>query len=137
WLTDLNYIAYFAYYLAPVALGITLYRREPVQFRTLVFTVVLTFYLSYVGYFMFPTIGPRPSVADEALLIGGGNISHAIRLFINFAERNRTNAFPSAHTAVTLVCLYFAWRTSRHLFAMFIPVTVGIIFSTVYLQYHY
>jgi membrane-associated phospholipid phosphatase len=137
WLTDLNYLAYFAYYLVPLVLGIILYLHDPAQFRTLVFTVVLTFYLSYIGYFIFPTIGPRPPLAAEPILIGGGTISHAIRAFINFAERNRTNAFPSAHTAVTLVCLYFASHMSRRVFAIYIAATTGIIFSTVYLQYHY
>jgi len=137
WFTDLNYIAYCGYYIAPVALGVHLYLRDPVRFRIFVFTVVLTFYLSYIGYFMFPTVGPRPPVAAEPLLIGGGSISHAIRLFLNFAERNRTDAFPSGHTAGGLVCLYFAWQTSPRAFAIYVPLAAGIIFSTVYLRYHY
>lgn len=137
WFTDLNYIAYCGYYVAPVALGVRFYLRDPVRFRIFVFTVVLTFYLSYVGYFMFPTVGPRPPLTAEGILIGGGDISHAIRHFINFAERNHTDAFPSGHTAGALVCLYFAWLTSPVAFAILVPVAAGIIFSTVYLRYHY
>jgi membrane-associated phospholipid phosphatase len=137
-LTDLVSVAYVTYYVVPVALAIIVYRGEPVSvFRRLVFTVVLTFYASYVGYFMFPTLGPRVPSHAESLLIGGGAASHAIRLFINFAEWTRTDAFPSGHTAVALVCLYFAWETSAAVFLVFLPLVAGIIFSTVYLHYHY
>lgn len=138
WLTDLSYLAYVAYYVAPVVLAVVHYIRRPDgAFRQVVFTVVLTFYVSYVGYFMFPTVGPRAPLGSEALVVGGGTFSHMVRLFIEYAERTRTDAFPSGHTAVALVCLYFAWHTSAALFGIFAPVAAAIVFSTVYLHYHY
>jgi membrane-associated phospholipid phosphatase len=138
WLTDLTYLAYVGYYVAPVALGAVLYLKRPRhEFQQFVFTVVVTFYASYVGYFIVPTLGPRVPLGSEALIVGGGAISHAVRLFIDYAERTRTDAFPSGHTAVALVCLYFAWRTSPAAFVIFIPLVAGIVFSTVYLHYHY
>jgi membrane-associated phospholipid phosphatase len=138
WFTDLASVAYCGYYLAPVVLAVIFYRRAPRgEFRTLVFTMVLTFYAAYLGYFLFPTLGPRPAPGAEAAVIGGGAVSHAIRAFINFVERNRTDAFPSGHTAGALICLYFARRAGRLVFALFVPVAAGITFSTVYLHYHY
>ncbi|MFI5396617.1 MAG: phosphatase PAP2 family protein [Candidatus Binatia bacterium] len=138
WLTDLGYLAYVSYYLTPVVLAVLLYRRElQDDFRQMVFTVVVTFYVSYVGYFMFPTLGPRVPAHSEAWLIGGGAISAAVRLFIETAERTRTDAFPSGHVAIAVVCLAFAWRTSTAAFVAFAPVVGAIIFSTVYLHYHY
>ncbi len=138
WLTDLTYLAYVGYYLAPVILGVVLYAQDSEQkFPSFVFTVVLTFYVSYVGYFLFPTLGPRVAPGTEAVTVGGGITSQAIRVFIDYAERTRTDAFPSGHTAVALVCLWFAWRTSPSLFVCFLPLVGGIVFSTVYLHYHY
>jgi len=138
WFTDIAYVAYLGYYIAPVALGLILYWRHPVDaFRSFVFTVALTFYASYVGYFAFPTEGPRVALELESAVIGGGAFSHAARLFIDFAERTHVDAFPSGHAAGALVCLYFARRTSPLLFAIYVPVAIGIIFSTVYLHYHY
>jgi len=138
WLTDLSYLAYVGYYVAPVALGAVLYLKRPKhEFQQLVFTVVLTFYASYVGYFIFPTLGPRVPFDSEALIVGGGAISHTVRLFIDYAERTRTDAFPSGHTAVALACFYFAWRASPTVGAIFTALAAGIIFSTVYLHYHY
>ena len=138
WLTDLTYLAYVGYYVTPVALAVVLYLKRPRdEFQQLVFTVVVTFYASYVGYFIFPTLGPRVPFGSEGLIVGGGAISHAVRLFIEYAEHTRTDAFPSGHTAVALVCLYFAWRTSPAVFAVFTSLAAGIVFSTVYLYYHY
>lgn len=138
WLTDLTYLAYVGYYVAPVALAAVLYlRRSRDEFQQLVFAVVLTFYASYVGYFVFPTLGPRVPLGSEAVIVGGGAISHAVRLLIEYAERTRTDAFPSGHTAVAFVCLYFAWRASPAVGAIFAVLAAGIIFSTVYLHYHY
>jgi membrane-associated phospholipid phosphatase len=138
WLTDLTYLAYVGYYVAPVALAAVLYlRKSRDEFQQLVFTVALTFYVSYVGYFVFPTLGPRVPLGSEAVIVGGGAISHAVRLFIEYAERTRTDAFPSGHTAVALVCLYFAWRASPAVGAIFTVLVAGIVLSTVYLHYHY
>lgn len=137
WLVDAASVAYVGYYLLPLLLAVKSYRRHPLgEFRAFVFTVLLTFYISYVGYFMCPTIGPRIPADADAMLTGGA-VSHAIRAFIDLGERTRTDAFPSGHTAVALVCLYSAWYMSRKLFALCVPVVCGIVFSTIYLHYHY
>ena len=137
WFVDLNSVVYVSYYLIPVVVAVVLYRRHaPGEFRRVVFTLTLTFYASYVGYFMFPTVGPRVPPAAESLLIGG-TLSEGVRMFVEFAERTRTDAFPSGHTAIALVCLFFAWSTSGRLFVVLLPLVAGIVFSTVYLHYHY
>jgi len=136
WFVDVTSLAYSCYYVVPVIVPVVLYRRRRLaDFRRAVFTLTLTFYVSFIGYFMFPTLGPRIPPAESALV--GGTLSHAVRLFIEFAERTRTDAFPSGHTAIPLVCLFLAWQLSGRLFAGLLPVVGGIIFSTVYLQYHY
>lgn len=137
WFVDLNSVVYVSYYLLPVVVAVVLYRRHALgEFRRAVFTLTLTFYASYAGYFMFPTVGPRVPPPAESLLIGG-SVSAGIRMFVEFAERTRTDAFPSGHTAIALVCLFFAWSTPGRLFAVLLPVVAGIVFSTVYLHYHY
>jgi membrane-associated phospholipid phosphatase len=138
WFTDAAYLAYTGYYVAPVALGAMLYQQHPrSEFRCFVFTMVLAFYAAYLGYCLFPTVGPRPPQELEPAVIGGGPLSEAVRSFISFAERTRTDAFPSGHTAGALICLYFARQRAPAIFGMFAAVATGIVFSTVYLHYHY
>jgi membrane-associated phospholipid phosphatase len=138
WFTDGAYLLYVSYYVLPVALGLALYvQHRWVELERLLFTAVATFLLCYVGYFLFPTLGPRVpnELADEVL--GGGAISRAIRAFLLYSERNLLNAFPSGHTAVSLVLLGQGWRTFPRLR---VPLTLqvgAIIFTTVYLSFHY
>ena len=138
WFVDGTYVLYLSYYFVPFVLAIVTYRRQSTEeFRNLVFTIVVTFYLSYIGYFLFPAVGPRVPPEAESLAIGGGMISTVARRFLAWAEQNPTDAFPSGHTAVALLCVFRARRVSAGLSILYVPIVIGIIFSTVYLHYHY
>jgi membrane-associated phospholipid phosphatase len=134
WLTDLASVAYFAYYLVPVVIGVALYVRDRDAFRAFAFCVVATFLVSYAGYLLFPTLGPR--IFDDSVL-GGGAVSSAVRTFVRVAEGNPLDAFPSGHVAVALVCVGRGWEHFPRWRAPLALVLGGITFSTVYLAYHY
>jgi membrane-associated phospholipid phosphatase len=46
-------------------------------------------------------------------------------------------AFPSLHTAVSVVMLACAWRFVRPWFWIALPLAVGLWLSTIYLRHHY
>jgi len=95
------------------------------------------FYLCYLGYLLFPAVGPRMPAPVEDVVIGGGALSRGVRAFIRAAEYTRTDAFPSGHTAVALVCWVQAWRwLERYRYAVAV-VALGIVAATVYLHCHY
>ncbi|HET6437445.1 MAG TPA: phosphatase PAP2 family protein [Anaeromyxobacter sp.] len=135
--TDASYIAYASFYLLPVVTLLWLRaQKERAVFERASFTVVLGFCLSYVGYVLWPTSGPRLGPAEEAAL-GGGAVSEAIRAFLRWGGVNLLDAFPSGHTAISLLTALVAtrplgWRT--------IPLwawAAAVVFSTVYIHVHY
>jgi len=138
WLSDVLSAFYVSYYPVPAAMGVALFvrgRRE--DFDRFVFALQLTLIVSYLGYFFFPTSGPRvPPEAAQAML-GGGTVSAAVRQFLHSSELNTLDAFPSGHTAVSLVFLAYGWRMLPRWRAPLAVVVAGIIFSTVYLSHHY
>ncbi len=138
-LTELFTLAYTAYYFLPVILAVALYRRgKEHDFDRAVFGMVLGFYLSYVGYFLIPAVGPRFTLAHlHRVDLAGVLVADAIRETLNALERFKQDAFPSGHTALVLLVLAYAWQFRRCLFWVFLPVVVALIFSTVYLRYHY
>lgn len=138
-LTELLTWAYASYYFLPVILAVALYwRGKEWDFDRAIFGVVLGFYLSYVGYFLVPAIGPRFTLAHlHKVDLHGIFAADAIRETLNALERFKQDAFPSGHTAVVLLVLYYARHYVRGLFWVFLPVVVALIFSTVYLRYHY
>jgi membrane-associated phospholipid phosphatase len=139
-LSALLQFAYISYYFIPLMLGSVLIARDRFEeFEEVLFGILLCFYLSYVGYLLVPAIGPRFTL--NHLQTGDLQFSPFIKSIqetLNGFEKNKTDAFPSGHTAVSLMSLYYAWKErEKKLFAVFIPVVTGLIISTVYLRYHY
>jgi membrane-associated phospholipid phosphatase len=112
-------------------------RRRMADFDRLVFALVGTLLLSFAGYFLWPATGPRVSDADAARLLGGGAVSQGVRHFLSRAELNLLDAFPSGHTAVSLVFLGHGWRLFPRWRLPLLAATAGIVFATVYLSLHY
>ena len=139
-LSALLQFAYISYYFIPTSLGVVLIARGRFgEFEEVLFGILLCFYLSYVGYLLVPAIGPRFTL--NHLQTGDLQVSpfiESIQDALNGLEKNKTDAFPSGHTAVSLMSLYYAWKKGENtLFAVFIPMVTGLIISTVYLRYHY
>jgi membrane-associated phospholipid phosphatase len=139
-LTSLLQFAYISYYFIPLVLGVVLIARGRFEeFEEVLFGILLCFYLSYLGYLLVPAIGPRFTLSH----LQTGDLQFppfikTIRDALNDLEKNKTDAFPSGHTAISLMSLYYAWKArEKILFAGLIPVVTGLIISTVYLRYHY
>ncbi|HKN18258.1 MAG TPA: phosphatase PAP2 family protein [Dissulfurispiraceae bacterium] len=138
-LTDVLQVAYSTYYFLPIIFGITLRvkgKRE--AFEKSLFLILLCFYLSYVGYLLFPAVGPRYAMQhlyDKEL--DGFLVSVPIQKALNLLEGVKRDAFPSGHTGVALTVLILAYRYERTLFWWMIVPVVLLVFATVYCRYHY
>ena len=139
WLTDLLSLAYASYYFLPLVLGTTLYLKSPKRdFEVAVFVLLLGYYASYVGYILFPAIGPRFTLAHlQTVPLGGSVITDFIRDTLNAWEHNKRDCMPSGHTQVAVMVLFLSYRYRRHLFYILLPIATGLILSTVYHRYHY
>jgi len=124
-------------HLLPITLPA--HRALQEEFDTAVFGLLLCFYLSYVGYILFPAVGPRFTLADLQITgLQASSLTAAVQNTLNGLEHNKTDAFPSGHTAVALMTLYYAWKSrEKALVWTLLPFVSGLIFSTVYLRYHY
>lgn|SRR5574341_106808 len=139
-LTAVLQFAYISYYPMAVVLGVTLaVRKKGKEFDEAVFGIALCFYLSYIGYLAVPAIGPRFTLADiQNRSLDAGPFILAIQETLNTLENTKMDAFPSGHTAVALMTLYYAWKTKEKVLAgVLLPVVSALIVSTVYLRYHY
>ncbi len=138
-LTEILQISYMAFYFLPLMILIPLYyHRRFVQFDRFGFDILLTFYLSYFGYLIFPALGPRYFLVhmQEHVLEGLGAY-HGISAALNGLENIQWDAFPSGHVAVALVFSWFAFLYFRKMFYLTLPIVTFLILSTLYLRYHY
>lgn len=138
-LTDMLQLSYTTYYFLPIFLGIILkFRRRDGEFDKSLFLILFCFYLSFVGYILFPALGPRYTINHlQAFDLKGFFAAEAIQELLNRLEGIKRDAFPSGHTAVTLVVSMLAYRYHKGYFYITLPVVAMLIFATVYCRYHY
>jgi len=138
-LTDVLEVAYSTYYFMPVALGIAVkLKGHNENFEKTLFFILLCFYLSYIGYMLFPALGPRYSIKHlQEKELGGLLLSEQIQNVLNLLEGVKRDAFPSGHTGVALTVLFLASRFAKSLFWMLSPLVLLLILATVYCRYHY
>jgi len=153
-LTEILQIAYTSFYFLFLIVGYELYRRHnPDLFHHFMFTCVYGFFLSYVGYFLLPAVGPRFTLHDFSALdsdLPGLWLTPYLRWFVNAGESipqgvsnavaiagTQRDVFPSGHTMMTLVLMYLS--TKHRLRTMWVMRIVGslLIVATVYQRYHY
>jgi len=139
WLVEYLQYAYTSYYFIPVIFGVLLYVKKALrELRISLLAICLGFYISYLGYLLFPALGPRFFLAhlhDKPLK--GVFLFDAIQNLLNSLENIQYDAFPSGHTAIVIVVLFYAFHYARKLFWILLPIGISLIFSTVYLRYHY
>jgi len=139
WVADTLALAYISYYFIPLVLILTLYfGGRTNEFFLTASTLLLGYYICYILYIFMPAIGPRFTLASlQEVSLRGGIIMNTIVDTLNTLERNKRDCFPSGHTQIVLVSLWFAFKYRRPLFWIYLPIIIALIISTVYLRYHY
>lgn len=151
-LVEFFQICYSSFYLIMLAMIIEMsVRRHPDDYEKYTTTIVYGFFLSYIGYLIWPAVGPRFTLHDFPSLsreLPGLWTTETLRTWINsgesiqehsahfFATAQR-DAFPSGHTQMTLLTIVMAWnlRASVRVWVTFVG--IGLIIGTVFLRYHY
>ena len=151
-LTEFLQIVYATFYFLPMILAVSLYfNKKYLETDYAVFAVIYGFFVSYIGYFFFPAIGPRFTLHDFAATnqeLPGIFLTNFLREIINSGESIpagtinpqlivQRDVFPSGHTMMTAIVMYLSVKFNSK--AKWFLVICGslLIFSTVYLRYHY
>jgi membrane-associated phospholipid phosphatase len=137
WLGELLQWVYASFYFLPVAIGVALgCQRRWLQMEAVVAVFVLGFYLSYLGYFLWPAMAPYQFFSHEAPLehLWLGAQVHGL---LHDLENVRQDCVPSGHVMMSLMAVFLAWHLKLRLFWWLLPVVSLLCFGTVYLRYHW
>ncbi len=139
WFTDIMSLVYLSYYFIPVVLVTVLYLKDRrAEFERSIFILGFGYYVSFIGYILFPAIGPRYTMIHlYSITLEGSLITDFVRDTLNALELNRRDCMPSGHTQMALIVLYLAHRYEKFLFYLLFPIVCALILSTIYLRYHY
>jgi membrane-associated phospholipid phosphatase len=138
-LTEFLQFIYITFYFLPMILMFRLIRSKQFEeFLTFRFVFFLGFFLSYIGYILFPAIGPRFTLQQfHSFPLEGIFLTQSIKSLLNTLEQINRDAFPSGHTMMTLLSMIFALKYDKRLGKYYIPITFFMLVATVYLRYHY
>jgi len=137
WLTEYLQIVYMSYLIFPFLLAAPLYRKG-VAFERYRFALALLFYITFWGYILVPAVGPRYTLEHlQTIPLTGLVWTRRLQSLVDFLTPFRADCFPSGHAAMPAAVFYFALRYVPRYALPVGGLAVSIIFSTVYLRYHY
>lgn len=140
-INEMFFFSYFFYY-GLVATGVWILfirKRYEESIRTL-FIISVSFFIMYVWFIFFPVKGPKYYFA-ELNQMWYTNFRGFFFTKVMKGLFNNTNlggaAFPSSHVALALISFILNWRYNRYLVPAYLPLTILLFISTVYLYAHY
>lgn len=138
-LTEYLQLVYSLFYFLPINLVILLIlQKRENEMSFLIFIIVYGIYLSYIGYFLAPAIGPRFTLNHlQTFQLQGLWLTLPIRETLNTLENIQRDCFPSGHTEITALTMFYAYKYHKKYFYVLAVIGTSLIFSTVYLRYHY
>jgi membrane-associated phospholipid phosphatase len=154
WLTEIAQVAYTMFYPLVVAVGAELYvRRSEEDFQRFSFACACVFLGTFVGYLLVPAVGPRFTLYDYSSIerdLPGLVLTTPLRVFVDTGgfvpvgvsrsvalSLAHRDVFPSGHTMMTLVSIWWSWRTRLRVRWGVTVVGAVLVFATMYLRYHY
>jgi membrane-associated phospholipid phosphatase len=129
---------YSFYYFLLIILGLGLFFKKKIEeLDNLTFTSAVAFYISFLGFILFPVEGPKHALMDlHNLELGGAFFTPLTQGLIEVAGIHG-GAMPSSHVAVALVVLIYARRHVRFLYYILSLPILSLFVSTVYGRFHY
>ena len=119
--------------------GIPLYfylRQDIASFHESMFAILFVIFSCFFTHALIPVHGPR-------MIYKKINDHRSHGFFFRFTHKVLTEgstagtAFPSGHTAVACMALLITWHLQTPLFYFIVPMSLGLIISTVYGRFHY
>jgi membrane-associated phospholipid phosphatase len=128
------YLSY--YFMFVFGAVVFLYRRRFQTFFSILAVINGCLFTTYIGYYLIPALGPRSfyTYPDPLPL---GVTALAIHNALDAAEGIKLNAFPSGHTALSVLCLLILTRIRSRLANWSQLPVMGLIIATIALRYHY
>jgi membrane-associated phospholipid phosphatase len=129
----------------PIVIGsaILLWYSNKVLYKRYVYSLVACSYVSLIFYTLAPSAPPWYNgvvsnlLATTSAQIGSSNLFSELARIGSLIESDKLAAFPSLHAAYVVLFSYFTTKLKRTYGLVSIPMTVGVLFSTIYLGQHY
>jgi membrane-associated phospholipid phosphatase len=142
--TDLSTFFYSLHFALVAILAITLWYSRKILFKRYAMALVISSYVSLTIFLLVPTSPPwyvgvavnllsKPAAVSSNLTPAINAIDSATKSFVS----DKFAAFPSLHAAYAILFGFYMTKLKRSYGLFAIPISIGILFSTLYLGQHY
>jgi membrane-associated phospholipid phosphatase len=142
-LTDAMSLLYGLHFPLVIGSAILLWYSNKVLYKRYVYSLVACSYVSLVFYTLAPSAPPWYNgvvsnlLATTSAQIGSSSLFSELARIGSLIESDKLAAFPSLHAAYVVLVSYFTIKLKRTYGLVSIPITIGVLFSTIYLGQHY
>lgn len=138
WTTELLSFCYSSYYLMiPVFLLTLFVKRDYEVIKSFTAACCLTFFLSYVLFFVYPIEGPRWYFAANYINDLEGPLFRQLTEFVIDAGAVHGGCMPSSHFGVALVILMYTFKHYTRAAWPLLILVAGLAAGTVWGRFHY
>ncbi len=140
-ITEIFFFSYFFYYVLITTGWWLLYLKGKYEKAVRSLSIVtVAFYVMYVFYVFFPVKGPKYFFPELHEVWYNKFQGYFITDFMKCIFNNMNiggAAFPSSHVAVSFIALILNFRYNRILAWIYLPLTIMLYLSTVFIYAHY
>jgi membrane-associated phospholipid phosphatase len=139
WLAVACTVVYFCHFLIPIAVGMTLWLVDRVQFLRFVVALLAMCFAAFMVFLLVP-VAPPWLAAHHHLLPGVHSLialPSTVSPYYNMLDPDSAAAFPSLHAAFPLLAALALWQVTRRGTALALVWSAIVWFSVVYLGQHY
>ncbi|MDY6863580.1 MAG: phosphatase PAP2 family protein [Thermodesulfobacteriota bacterium] len=136
--TEYFKFSYFSYYLIVFLPAFLFYKNgEKEKFDEFLLALFSAYYISFIGFIIFPVEGPRYALSALHEKPLDGYFFTSLQDFITRTGALHGGCMPSSHVAATFVTLLSLRRYQKTLYYLLLPVVLSLFFSTIYNRDHY
>lgn len=135
--SEIMYLGYFSYYIMPLGAFIYFWLKKRACFVEFTTIVLSSYFIYFLIFVLLPAEGPQFYFsAPENQIEAKGFFGNIVKTIQKYGEAP-TAAFPSSHVGICLIILSLLFKYTRRLFYIYLPFSVLLFFSTVYIKAHY
>lgn len=123
--------------LLPITISWLYFTNKDSESKHLLLSLMISFFICYVIFSLFPALGPRIAMADQYTVEIKGYFFKTITNLLETNAMLHGGAFPSAHCSAATVMFVLSYKYDKRLFYWILPVIFTLYISTVYGRYHY
>ncbi len=138
WANEVFSFCYFSYYfMIPVFVLVLFIKKRYQIIKSFLTAASLTFFLSYLSFFLYPIEGPRWHFAGQYVNQIEGPLFRGLVEVIIDNGAVRGGCMPSSHFAVALAIMLYCFRSYPIAGWLMVPINLGLAIGTVWGRFHY